>query len=80
MSKGADYLNRVVLPKILDILIKIYQSISKYFPSRCRFYPSCSEYMRIAVYKKGFFIGFFLGIKRILKCHPFSDGGYDPVE
>lgn len=45
----------------------------------CRFYPSCSEYAIEAIEKHGVFSGLFKGLKRILRCHPFSRGGYDPV-
>lgn len=45
----------------------------------CRFFPSCSEYTFQAIRKYGFFKGAFWGIKRILRCHPYSQGGYDPL-
>ncbi|MFA6130796.1 MAG: membrane protein insertion efficiency factor YidD [Patescibacteria group bacterium] len=45
----------------------------------CRFYPSCSEYSRQAILKKGVFRGIALGIWRILRCHPWSSGGVDSV-
>ncbi len=60
-------------------LIGIYQKISKYTPSVCRFYPTCSEYTRQAILKYGLRKGGWLGIKRICRCHPWNDGGYDPV-
>lgn len=60
-------------------LIEIYQTISKLTPPVCRFYPTCSEYMKQAIIKYGVIKGGFLGIKRILRCHPFNEGGYDPV-
>lgn len=60
-------------------LIKIYQSVSKYTPKNCRFYPTCSEYTKQAIIKYGFLKGTWLGIKRICRCHPFNPGGYDPV-
>ena len=60
-------------------LIKIYQKISALTPSRCRFYPTCSEYTKQAIIKYGFIKGAWLGIKRRCRCHPFNDGGYDPV-
>jgi len=68
-----------MVKNFLLTLIKIYQSISKSFPARCRFYPTCSEYMKQAILKYGLIKGGFLGIKRILRCHPFNEGGYDPV-
>ena len=65
---------------ILLFLIKIYQSISKHTPPVCRFTPTCSEYTRQAIEKYGAFKGLWLGIKRISRCHPWSEGGYDPLE
>jgi hypothetical protein len=59
-------------------LIKFYQAaLSPYLGRNCRFYPSCSEYMILAIKKRGFFSGLFLGVKRILKCHRFNPGGVD---
>ena len=60
-------------------LIKIYQFFSKMTPANCRFEPTCSRYMYLAIEKFGILKGVYLGIKRILKCHPFHEGGYDPV-
>lgn len=45
----------------------------------CRFYPRCSEYTYQAIDKYGSLPGIYLGVKRVLRCHPFSKGGYDPV-
>ncbi len=65
---------------IFIFLIKIYQLIiSPFLPGSCRYYPTCSHYFVEALEKRGFFTGTFLGIKRILKCNPFFEGGYDPV-
>jgi putative membrane protein insertion efficiency factor len=61
-------------------LIRFYQqAISPHFPSHCRFYPTCSAYAYEAVVKHGVFYGLILAIRRILRCHPFHPGGYDPV-
>ena len=46
----------------------------------CKYYPSCSEYTKLAIEKYGCIKGTFLGIKRIIKCNPFSKGGYDPLK
>ena len=68
------------MKKILILLIRFYQKfISPMFPAKCRFYPTCSEYTLEAVKEHGAIKGTYLGIKRILKCHPFHEGGYDPV-
>lgn len=64
---------------ILIKLINIYQKIPGNFHNNCRFYPTCSEYMKIAIYEYGSIKGIFLGIKRIFRCRPFGKKGYDPV-
>jgi putative membrane protein insertion efficiency factor len=62
------------------ILIRFYQNaVSPHFPASCRYVPSCSSYAYEAVRKYGAFRGMVLSIKRILRCHPFHAGGYDPV-
>jgi len=66
---------------IMVFLIKVYQRcISPLFPPTCRFYPTCSQYFIQALEKYGVFKGSYLGIKRILKCHPWNPGGYDPLK
>ncbi len=54
--------------------------ISPMLPRSCRYFPSCSEYGIEAVEKKGVVKGLYLTFKRIIRCHPFAKGGYDPVE
>mgnify|MGYP003590358126 FL=1 len=67
--------------KIFIFLIKFYQkAISPVLGRRCRFYPTCSEYTKQAVEKYGALKGLYLGLFRILKCHPFHKGGYDPLK
>ena len=61
-------------------IFKLYQKIiSPMTPPSCRFYPTCSHYGVEAVEKHGALKGSYLAIKRILRCHPFHEGGYDPV-
>lgn len=61
-------------------LIGLYQKhISPHTKAHCRFKPTCSEYARQAFTKYNFFKGLYLSIRRILKCHPFHPGGYDPL-
>lgn len=73
-----------VMKRILLFLLKIYKKyISPIFKSigiECKYYPTCSEYMRQAIEKYGALKGTFLGIKRLLRCNPFSKGGYDPLK
>lgn len=60
--------------------VKNYKKyISPFLPDSCRFYPSCSDYCLEAVKDYGFLNGLWLFLKRIVKCHPFNPGGYDPV-
>ncbi len=68
------------MKKIMIFLIKVYQKIiSPILPNVCRYKPSCSEYFIEALQIHGVFRGTFLGIKRIIKCHPWGGSGYDPV-
>ena len=61
-------------------LIKIYQKIiSPFFPRRCRFYPTCSQYTIEAIREWGVLKGSVLGFKRIVKCHPWGGQGIDDV-
>lgn len=65
---------------VLLLLIRFYRGfLSPLKPPSCRYIPTCSEYAMIAVEKYGAAKGSFLAIKRILRCHPFHKGGYDPV-
>lgn len=69
------------MKKLFLFLIRIYQKIiSPWTPKSCRFYPTCSEYSKEAIIKYGALKGGWMGFKRIIRCHPFNPGGYDPVE
>ncbi len=66
--------------KIAIVMIRAYQLlISPLLGPHCRFHPSCSRYAAEALEKYGFFKGSRLAIGRLLRCHPFTPGGYDPV-
>jgi len=65
---------------MLIAIIKFYKYfISPLLGSNCRFYPSCSSYSLEALQRHGAIIGSYLTVKRLLKCHPFHQGGIDPV-
>ena len=63
---------------VFPILVYRYL-ISPLLPSRCRFYPTCSQYCMESILKKGIFKGGFSAIKRLSRCHPWSEGGIDYV-
>ena len=69
------------MPRLIVIgLLRFYKAaISPWLPSACRFEPTCSVYMMDAVSKYGVVRGVWLGVKRLGRCHPFHQGGYDPV-
>ena len=67
------------MKRIILHLIDLYQHIPGNWHDKCRFTPSCSNYMKESITRYGTVKGCMLGIKRILKCHPFGSYGYDPV-
>jgi len=68
------------MSKVLIALIRVYQyAISPLFGPRCKYYPSCSNYAIGALREHGVLRGLGLAAWRLLRCNPFSDGGYDPV-
>ena len=68
------------MQKLLIAVIDAYRlALSPYFGMHCRFHPSCSQYAREAVDRHGALRGACLTMRRLLRCHPFRPGGYDPV-
>jgi putative membrane protein insertion efficiency factor len=66
--------------KLLLVLIRCYKyAISPLIGQNCRFFPSCSDYTTQAIEKHGACKGMYLGLRRILRCHPWNSGGFDPV-
>lgn len=79
MDKAKKVFNQILSFPVI-VLIKIYQyAISPLLGPRCRFQPTCSNYALIAINRHGIRIGGWLSIKRVIKCHPLSTGGFDPV-
>ena len=71
---------RDIPKRVLLWMIRFYRaSISPMYPACCRFTPTCSQYAMEAVQKHGALKGGYLALRRILRCHPFHKGGYDPV-
>jgi uncharacterized protein len=81
MRGGGAPMTAAIFPAhALVFLLKVYKRlISPLLPSACRFHPTCSEYMRDAVVRHGAVRGLWLGARRLAKCHPFHQGGFDPV-
>ena len=65
---------------LIDTYKKLISPIFHFLGFNCKFYPTCSEYMKQAISKYGILKGSFLGIYRVIRCNPFSKGGYDPVK
>jgi putative membrane protein insertion efficiency factor len=67
--------------KIFIYLITLYQKyVSPLLVNSCRFYPTCSQYAKQSLEKHGLVRGIFYSLIRLLKCHPFHPGGYDPIK
>jgi uncharacterized protein len=68
------------MKRLALVMIRFYQkAVSPWLPPACRYYPTCSAYAIEAIERYGFLRGVVLAAKRILRCHPFHAGGYDPV-
>ena len=66
--------------KLLTFVIKLYKIVvSPLLPPACRFLPTCSEYALEAIKKHGAVKGLYLALRRIFRCHPLCEGGFDPV-
>lgn len=66
--------------RILIFFIKAYQTLlSPFFGNQCRFYPTCSQYGVDAISHHGAIMGIYYTICRLLRCHPWCDGGHDPI-
>ncbi|MCI7309545.1 MAG: membrane protein insertion efficiency factor YidD [Prevotella sp.] len=74
-----QYLKRLATALLLLPIMFYQRCISPFTPPSCRFTPTCSEYTRQALLKYGPIKGLWLGIRRLLRCHPWGGCGYDPV-
>lgn len=80
MKRAKGESKRKAAGKLVIGLIKAYRAIvSSWMPPRCRFYPTCSQYMIQAVERFGVTRGVAMGLRRISRCHPWNEGGYDPL-
>jgi len=74
-------LESISVKTVLIALLRFYKVVlSPLFPPSCRFVPSCSEYASEAIRRHGALRGGSLALRRLLRCHPFQPGGYDPVK
>ncbi len=73
-------LEEALVESLDRILVWYKRYVSPLFPPSCRFEPTCSEYAREALRKYGLWKGLLLSIWRVLRCHPYARGGYDPVK
>lgn len=81
MDRSAgSHLQPLLLTRALVELVRLYQRLlSPLFPRCCRYYPSCSEYAAQALLRHGLARGVLLATTRVLRCHPWTEGGMDPV-
>jgi hypothetical protein len=70
----------MMMARILIWIVKAYQLVlSPFFGQQCRFYPTCSQYAVEALQKHGAIAGSYYTVHRLLRCHPWCDGGHDPI-
>jgi len=68
------------MARILIAMVKAYQwLLSPFFGQQCRFYPTCSQYSIEALQKHGALFGSYYTVRRLFRCHPWCDGGHDPI-
>jgi putative membrane protein insertion efficiency factor len=68
------------MKRVVLFLLRIYKkTLSPLLGTHCRYYPTCADYMSQSIEKFGTGRGLFLGLRRLLRCHPFHAGGLDPV-
>ena len=70
---------RLASAALLAVLWVYQATVAPFLGSRCRFAPSCSAYAREAIHRYGVWRGVWMSVKRLLRCHPFHSGGWDPV-
>lgn len=81
MLRKIIFIAHRALQRVFIQLIQIYQlGVSPFLGNHCRFYPSCSQYAHDALTTHHFFKAIYLTGLRILRCHPFSKGGFDPIK
>ncbi|MEK9825732.1 MAG: membrane protein insertion efficiency factor YidD [Methylotenera sp.] len=68
------------MARVLILLVKMYQwLLSPFFGQQCRFYPTCSQYSIEALQKHGALLGSYYTLRRLSRCHPWCNGGHDPI-
>jgi putative membrane protein insertion efficiency factor len=79
IKKFSVFLYRTIKSTIIG-LINLYQAIPTHVHNSCVFFPTCSEYTKQSIIKYGILKGIFLGIRRILRCHPWQKDHFDPIK